>query len=89
MDRFDSLTQELATAQTRRSVLKRLAVAGAVSLGAGAAMLRAPRAGAASGVKAACARKGQACGSAVTDPTRYPTTCCPGLTCNAGVCQDA
>lgn len=74
---FDRLTQQLATTQTRRSVLGRLAaVFGVVAMAFAASIAPAG----ASSVKMACARAGQLCGAAQTDPNR-PTVCCPHLVC--------
>jgi hypothetical protein len=89
---FDTLTQELSATRTRRDMLKRLSIASFMGLGAAIGIKRGSNsAHAAGGIKAACARTGQPCGAGVTDPTRFPTVCCRGLTCNAVtfVCEDA
>lgn len=79
MTTFDTLSKRLSAPTTRRTVLGRLAAtAGIIGLAFAASVTPAS-----ASTKKACARLGQPCGAAVTDTTRYPTVCCPGLACSA------
>jgi hypothetical protein len=73
---FDELAKRLGSATSRRGMLK-----GALALAVGgvAARLRGSQAAAAT-ARQACGRLSQTCGAGLP-------ACCPGMTCDAGVCH--